>query len=113
MAEETKQEFEGRFTQEMTEMPEGMRPLGIMNDQTHKLTIRGLGKSKPTGPMPLTGAEIRALRERSHMSQAVFARRLSLSTGYISALERGAKSATGPTLLLLDVIRRKGLEAIL
>jgi len=53
------------------------------------------------------------MRERAHLSQAVFARCLKLTTGYVSQLERGAKRPTGPTLVLLDVIRRKGIEAIL
>jgi putative transcriptional regulator len=47
------------------------------------------------------------------MSQAAFARSLNLSVGYISQLERGAKQPKGPALALLNVIRRKGFEAIL
>jgi len=43
----------------------------------------------------------------------VFARFLNLTTGYVSQLERGAKRATGPALVLLNVIRRKGIGAIL
>jgi putative transcriptional regulator len=36
-----------------------------------------------------------------------------VTVGYVSQLERGAKRPTGPALALLDVIRRKGVEAIL
>jgi len=36
-----------------------------------------------------------------------------VTTGYISKLERGAKRPTGPALALLNVIRRKGIAAIL
>jgi putative transcriptional regulator len=61
----------------------------------------------------LTGPEIRGLREAANRSQAVFARYLHLTTGYVSQLERGAKRPTGPALVLLDVIRRKSIEAIL
>jgi putative transcriptional regulator len=43
----------------------------------------------------------------------VFARYLNLTVGYVSQLERGVKQPKGPTLALLNVIRRKGLEAIL
>ncbi|MBV8776004.1 MAG: helix-turn-helix domain-containing protein, partial [Alphaproteobacteria bacterium] len=49
----------------------------------------------------------------AHLSQAVFARYLNLTADYVSKLERGAKRPTGPTLVLLNVIRRKGIEAIL
>ncbi len=47
------------------------------------------------------------------MSQAVFARYLNVTPGYVSQLERGVKRPTGPALALLDVIRRKAIEAIL
>jgi putative transcriptional regulator len=61
----------------------------------------------------MTGKQIRAVRERAKMSQAVFARYLNLTAGYISLLERGTKQPTGPALALLNVIRRKGIEVIL
>jgi putative transcriptional regulator len=47
------------------------------------------------------------------MSQTVFATYLNLTVGYISQLERGAKQPTGEALVLLNVIRRKGINAIL
>ncbi len=62
---------------------------------------------------PLTGKDIRLIRKRAHMSQAVFAHHLNVTMGYVSQLERGAKHPTGATLALLNVIRRKGIEAIL
>ena len=45
--------------------------------------------------------------------RAVFAPYLNLTVGYVSQLERGAKRPSGPALVLLDVIRRKGIGAIL
>jgi putative transcriptional regulator len=62
---------------------------------------------------PITGEEIRSLREQAHLSQAVFARYLNLTVGHVSQLERGAKRPTGPALVLFNVIRRKGIDAIL
>jgi hypothetical protein len=38
---------------------------------------------------------------------------LKLTVGYVSRLERGTESPKGPTLVLVDVLRRKGFEAIL
>jgi putative transcriptional regulator len=61
---------------------------------------------------PITSDEIRAIREREHLSQAVFANYLNLSTGYISQLERGLKQPKGPLLTLLSIVRRKGFDAI-
>jgi putative transcriptional regulator len=54
-----------------------------------------------------------SLLERANSRQAAFARTLNLSTGYLSQLERGTKQPKGPALALLNVIRRKELEAIL
>jgi putative transcriptional regulator len=78
-----------------------------------KITLRHLAGRPPAPAEPMTGKEIRALRERAHISQAVFARYLNLTVGYVSQLERGAKRPTGPALVLLNLIRRKGIEAIL
>jgi len=53
------------------------------------------------------------MREQAQLSQAALARYLGLTTGYVSQLERGAKQAKGPALALLNVIRRKGIKALL
>jgi putative transcriptional regulator len=91
-----------------------MRRAGVMDAATHeKITLRHLGSNAAAVAEPITGDEIRSLRERAHLSQAVFARYLNLTVGYVSQLERGAKRPTGPALVLLNVIRRKGIEAIL
>ncbi len=104
-----------RLTQELLEMADGMHVSGVMDTPSYeKITLRHLGDAAKTPTTkPLAPEEIRALRERAHMSQAVFARHLNLTVGYVSQLERGAKQASGPALVLLDVIRRKGIEAIL
>ena len=53
------------------------------------------------------------MRERAKMRQAVFARYMNLTVGYVSQLERGTKRPTGAALALLNIIKRKGIEAIL
>jgi len=102
-----------RLTKELLETARDMHSGGLMTRATHeKITLRHMVDVAPTARM-MTGPEIKALRERARLSQAVFARYLHLTTGYVSQLERGAKRPTGPALVLLDVIRRKGIEAIL
>lgn len=87
---------------------------GLMdNAEYDKITVRLLGSQPLPTAKPIKGEEIRRLREHARMSQAAFARTLNLSVGYISQLERGTKQPKGPALALLNVIRRKGLEAIL
>jgi putative transcriptional regulator len=97
------------------ETARSMRASGLLTDAAHnKITMRHVGPAARVETLAeLTGAEIKALRERAHLSQAVFAGYLKLTVGHVSKLERGAERPKGPTLVLLDVIRRKGIEAIL
>jgi putative transcriptional regulator len=114
MTKETKQAFDDRFARELTEAAQGMCKVGVMDDATYKLTMRDLNRAAPDETVfPLTGSEIKELRERAKLSQAVFARYLHLTADHVSKLERGEKHPTGPALVLLNVIRRKGIEAIL
>jgi putative transcriptional regulator len=104
----------GRLTRALLETAEDMRKTGILSAGAYnKITLRHLGSKNAPKPLPMTGKQIRAVRERAKMSQAVFARYLNLTAGYVSQLERGAKQPTGPALALLNVIRRKGIQAIL
>jgi putative transcriptional regulator len=103
-----------RLMRALLETADDMRRTGVMDAAAHdKITLRHLGGQTAETAEPITGAEIRALRERARISQAVFARYLNLTAGYVSQLERGTKRPTGPALVLLNVIRRKGIEAIL
>src|SRR5438270_13861982 len=110
----TKQTHSSRLTRALLATADDMRRAGVMDAATHsKITLRHLDDKANGIAEPITGEEIRALREEAHLSQAVFARFLNLTVGYVSQLERGAKRPTGPALVLLNVIRRKGIEAIL
>ena len=87
---------------------------GVISKRTHeKITLRHLGDEVQGVTKPLTGKQIRALRNKENISQAVLAHYLHVTVGYVSQLERDEKRPTGPTLVLLNVIQRKGLEAIL
>lgn len=87
---------------------------GVMGKRAYdKITARHLGGAAQAITKPLTGKQIRALRDKENISQAVLAHHLHVSVGYVSQLERDEKRPTGPTLVLLNVIQRKGLEAIL
>ena len=110
----TKKTQPSRLTKALLETADDMRRTGVMDAMTHaKITLRHLGDKADVLAEPISGDDIRALREHAHLSQAVFARYLNLTVGYVSQLERGAKRPSGPALVLLNVIRRKGIEAIL
>ena len=104
----------GRLAMAMLETAKDMRQVGLLDKEGHeKITMRHLGVKERGKLEPLSGDEIRALREQAHMSQAVFAHVLNLTVGYVSQLERGLKRPTGAALALLNVIRNKGIEAVL
>lgn len=104
-----------RLTEELLETANDMRASGLMSKASHdKITMRHLADAPAACPIAkLSSDEIRALRVEARLSQAVFASFLNLSVGYISQLERGEKRPTGAVLALLNVIKRKGIEAIL
>jgi putative transcriptional regulator len=113
MASKTKKTKTSRLTQELLETARDMRRSGLLTKAAHdKITMRHIGVTPAVG-ITVTGDEIKALREKCHVSQAVFAKYLNLTADYVSKLERGEKRLNGPGLVLLDVIRRKGIEAIL
>jgi len=103
-----------RLAKAMLETAKDMRRVGLLDEAAYtKITMRHPGVKEKAKVEPLSGREIRAMREHARMSQAVFAQHLNVTVGYVSQLERGAKRPKGPALVLLNVIRRKGIEAIL
>jgi putative transcriptional regulator len=102
-----------RMEETLLELANDFHPLGLMSDDTYRMiTLREPEKLPPPMTEPLTGADIRALRLKAHLSQAAFARYLNLTVGYVSRLERGGQKPSGPALVLLNVIKRKGIGAI-
>lgn len=81
---------------------------GLLNKQT----MRKFDELALTPVRPLSPDDIRALREREHVSQAVFARHLNVTTGLISQWERGEKHPAGASLKLLTLVDKRGLQAI-
>jgi putative transcriptional regulator len=107
----------GKLMASLLETAQDFRDSGIMDERTYtKITKRNLA-DKPRFAAAqvtmLTAGEIRTLREESNLSQAVFAKILNVTVGYVSQLERGIKHPKGSALALLNVIRRKGIEAVL
>ena len=104
----------GRLTKALLETADDMRRASVMDAATRaKITLRHLGDTADVVAEPISGPETRKLRQDAHLSQAVFARNLNLTVGYVSQLERDAKRPSGPALVLLNVIRRTGIGAIL
>lgn len=65
-------------------------------------------------PVPeYDSAKIRALRDHLQLSQAVLAAVLNTSLSTVRKWEIGEKHPSGPSLKLLNLLERKGLEAVL
>ncbi|QND27576.1 DNA-binding transcriptional regulator [Sinorhizobium meliloti] len=77
-----------------------------------KQTMREFDDACLTAVESMTPEEIRAIREREHISQPVFARHLNVSKGLVSDWERGVKKPGGPALRLLTIVQKRGLAAI-
>ena len=77
-----------------------------------KRTLRKFDELCLTPVRPMQPDEIRSLRERERVSQAVFALHLNVSTGLVSQWERGEKHPAGTSLKLLALVQEKGLEAV-
>ena len=65
-------------------------------------------------PIPeYSSKKIRALRTRHKLSQAVLAAVLNTSLSTVRQWEIGDKHPSGPSLKLLNLLERKGLEALI
>ncbi len=90
------------------EIAEGLHAGGVID----KITMREFDESCLVPTPELAPTEIRAIREREHLSQPAFARYLNVSKNLVSDWERGVKKPGGPALRLLAIVKHKGLEAI-
>ena len=69
MTKAEKNEFNDRFAREMAETVADMYAVGVRDDATHKVTMRDLNRLAPADTVfPLTGPQIRALRENAKLS---------------------------------------------
>jgi len=57
--------------------------------------------------------QVRELRDRYKLSQSVFASLLNTSASTIKKWEVGEKHPSGPSRKLLNILERKGLEALI
>ncbi|NLC21332.1 MAG: DNA-binding transcriptional regulator [Halomonadaceae bacterium] len=90
------------------ETMEALHEVGAIDKQT----MSDFDETCLTPVKTLAPEEIRALREREHLSQSVFARYLNVSKNLISDWERGVKRPGGPALRLLTLIEKRGIQAI-
>lgn len=103
-----------RMRAELVELTQDMHAAGIVSaDDVRKTTLKMLGPDALPGAARLSGKDIVSIREQAHMSQAVFARLLAVSTGTLSKWERDEIAPRGPARRLLQIIKAKGVAAVI
>ena len=103
-----KKQYRSNALAAVHETASDLHDAGVMD----KRTLRKFDRMCLTPVHSMTPEEIRALRRREHVSQAVFAIYLNVSKGVVSQWERGEKQPAGTSLKLLALVQQKGLDAI-
>ena len=86
----------------------GFREVGAID----QVTMRQFDRLCLPPVPPLQPAQIKRIREKSHVSQAVFAALLNTSVSTVQKWEIGQKRPGGTALKLLHLVRKNGLEII-
>lgn len=90
------------------ETMEALHTIGAVGKQT----MRRFDDACLTPIRPLAPDQIKAIRERERVSQAIFANYLNVTASLISKWERGEKKPSGPALKLLSLVDKHGLTAV-
>ena len=90
------------------EMAQGLHKIGLIDAKT----MREFDEDCLVPVEEMTPVEIVETRTSVGVSQAVFAHYLNVSVDSVSKWEQGKKHPSGPALKLLNLVRRKGLEAV-
>jgi len=98
-----------RILTEVHEMASDLREIGLID----KRRMREFDALCNLDVEEMAPQKIKELREKAHVSQAVFAAVLNTSLSTVQKWEIGDKKPSGPSLKLLSLIERKGLEAVL
>jgi len=90
------------------ETMEALRETGAIDKQT----MRRFDDACLTPVQALSPKQIKAIRERQHVSQTVFANYLNVTPNLVSKWERGEKRPSGPALKLLSLVEKRGIAAV-
>jgi putative transcriptional regulator len=85
-----------------------LHEIGLVSD----LTMREFDALCLPPVRDYTGAQVANIRRGVNASQAVFAAFLNVGKSTVAAWEQGTKKPSGAAARLLDIVERKGLDAI-
>lgn len=86
----------------------GLHAAGVMD----QVTMREFDRLCLPPVEPLEPEQIKCIREKARVSQAVFARLLNTSASTVQKWEIGQKRPTGTALKLLHLVKTKGLDIV-
>jgi len=90
------------------ETAKGLHRAGVMDG----MTLRDFDALCLPPVKTYNAAQIKRIRLRNKASQAVFAAYLNTSLSTVQKWEQGQKKPNGPSLRLLNLVDKKGLEAL-
>ena len=90
------------------ETMEALHNVGAIDKQT----MRRFDDACLTPVLELSPKQIKAIREREHVSQTVFANYLNVTPNLVSKWERGEKRPSGASLKLLSLVEKNGLATV-
>ena len=90
------------------ESAQDLRDAGVMDE----ITLKEFDALCLPPVKEYSAVQIKRIRKRSKASQGVFAAYLNTSLSTVQKWERGAKKPNGPSLKLLNLVDRKGLEVL-
>ena len=104
----SKQKSKSRILEIVHETAKDMYDAGVMD----AVTMKEFDSMCLPPVKPLGSKEIKAIRKREHVSQPVLAAYLNVTKSTVTQWEQGEKKPSGPSLKLLNLIERKGLEVL-
>lgn len=90
------------------ESAKDLRDIGLMDE----MTMREFDAFCLPDIKAYTPNQIKKLRRKNKASQAVFAAFLNTSKSTVQKWEQGLKKPNGPSLKLLNLVDKKGLDAL-
>ena len=90
------------------ETADGLHKAGVMDAKT----MREFDALCLPPVKQYTPAQIKRIRVKNKVSQAVFAAYLNTSPSTVQKWEQGQKKPNGPSLKLLNLVDQKGLETL-
>lgn len=98
-----------RIFEEMHETAQGLHGIGLID----KRRMREYDVLCGLEVEPFPPQRIKSLRERLQVSQAVLAALINISVSTVQKWEIGEKKPSGPSLKLLNLIERKGVDVVM